>query len=106
MKKSKVSTLPELSIDAVDYLFVEWLCRQGVFSAFRSNCGFDQNHNKPFRTVLRNRIKNALHSSSLGVGDLLSTSFIFAHTPEGPAFWFDVSFAWRRFCSDFQNNFK
>ena len=106
MKKTRVSTIAELSTDAVDYLFVEWLRRQGVFSAFRSNCGFDEDHNSSFRTMLRRRIQGVLHSSYAGIGDLISVSFIFAHTPEGLAFWFDLSFAWRRFCTDFQHNFK
>jgi hypothetical protein len=106
MKKTKVSKISKLSVDAVDYLFVEWLRRQGVFSAFRSNCGFDEEHNNTFRTVLRRRIQSVLYSSYAGIGDLISMSFIFAHTPEGLAFWFDLSFAWRRFCSDFQNIFK
>lgn len=106
MKKTRVLKLPELSIDAVDYLFVEWLRRQGVFSAFRENCGFDEKRNDSFRTCLRNRIKGALHSPYSGIGDLISISFIFAHTPEGLAFWFELSFAWRRFCTDFQKIFK
>ena len=106
MKKTEVSTIPELSIDAVDYLFVEWLRRRGVFSAFRSNCGFSKKRNNSFQTVLRCRIQNALHSSHSGIGDLISMSFLFTDTPEGYAFWTDQSFAWRRFCTNFQNNFK
>ena len=106
MKKARVSTISELSIDAVDYLFVEWLCRRGVFSLFRSNCWFGQVRNDSFRTALRRRIQDVLHSSNLGVGDLISMSFSFTSTPEGYAFWADQSFAWRRFCTEFQNNFK
>lgn len=106
MKKTRVSTASELSTDAVYYLFVEWLRRQGVFTAFRSNCGFDEKHNNLFRSVLRNRIQGALRSSYLGVGALISASFIFAHTPEGLAFWSDLSSAWRHFCIDFRNNLK
>ena len=106
MKKTRVSTISELSVDAVDYLFVEWLRRRGVLFAFRLNCGFDKECNSSFRTALRCRIRSVLHSSYVGIGDLISISFIFAHTPEGLSFWFDLSFAWRRFCTDFQNNFK
>ena len=106
MKKTRFPTIAELPIDAVEYLFVEWLRRRGVFSAFRSNCRFGKPRMNTFRAVLRHRIQDALHSSHLGIGDLISTSFIFAHTPEGLSFWFDLSFAWRRFCTDFQNNFK
>ena len=106
MKKTRVSIISELSTDAVEYLFVEWLRRRGVFSAFRANCGFDEKHNSSFRTVLRHRIRSVLHLSHAGIGDLISVSFVFTHTPEGLAFWFDLSFAWRRFCTDFQKNFK
>ena len=106
MKKTKVSTISELSIDAVDYLFVEWLCRRGVLSAYISNCGFDEKRKKAFRTGLRYRILDVLHSPHLGVGDLISRSFLFTRTPEGYAFWSEESLAWRRFCSNFQNNFK
>ena len=106
MKKTRVSTISELSTDAVYYLFVEWLRRRGVFSAFRSNCGFDEKCDDSFRTMLRYQIRIVLHSSNVGIGDLISISFRFSHTPEGLAFWFALSFAWRRFCADFQNNFK
>jgi len=106
MKKTRVSIISELSIDAVDYLFVEWLRRRGILSAFRSNCGFDGERNNLFRAMLRSRIESVLHSPHFGIGDLVSMSFIFVHTPEGVSFWFDLSFAWRRFCIDFQNNFK
>lgn len=106
MKKTRVSALSELSTDAVEYLFVEWLRRLGIFSAFRSNCGFDKKRKNAFRNVLRNRIQGVLHSSCAGIGDLISMSFMFTHTPQGYAFWSDLSFAWRRFCADFQNNFK
>lgn len=102
MKKTRVSTISELSVDVVDYLFVEWLRRRGVFSAFRLNCGFGENDENAFRTSLRYQIRSVLNSSRLGIGDLISMSFIFAHTPEGLSFWFDLSFAWRRFCIDFQ----
>lgn len=106
MKKTRVSTISELPVDAVEYLFVEWLRRRGVFFAFRSNCGFDKERNNSFRTMLRYQIQDVLRSPRADVGDLISGSFLFSHTPEGLAFWFGLSFAWRRFCADFQNNFK
>lgn len=106
MKKTRIPTTSEFTIDAVEYLFVEWLRRRGVFSAFRANSGFDAKHNSSFRGVLRSRIHNVMHSSHAGIGDLISMSFIFAQTPEGLNFWFYLSFAWRRFCTDFQNNFN
>ena len=106
MKKTGVSTIFVSSLDAVEFLFLEWLRRQGVLSAFRLNCGFDSNRKNAFRTALRYRIQDALHSSNFGIGDLISRSFLFTGTPEGYAFWSDLSFAWRRFFTDFQNNIK
>lgn len=106
MKRLKQPVIDELLLDIVEYAFVEWLRRRGVFYAFRSNCGFDQELNSSFRTVLRHRIQRALRSSDLCIGDLISMSFIFVRTPEGVTFWFDLSFAWRRFCTNIQNNFK
>lgn len=106
MKKIRVSKISELRTDVVDYMFVEWLRRRGVYSAFRLNSGFDEKCDDAFRTVLRNRIQGALHSSYVGIGDLISMSFMFTHTSEGLDFWFKLSFDWRRFCTDFQNYFK
>lgn len=106
MKKLKRPLVDKLLLDVVEYAFVEWLRRRGVLSAFRSNCGFDQERDSLFRAELRRRIQGVLYSPDLGIGDLISMSFIFVHTSEGVTFWFDLSFAWRRFCTDFQNNFK
>ena len=106
MKKKRVSTISKLSIDVVEYMLVEWLRRRGVFFAFRSNCGFDEQRNNLFRVYLRNRIQTVLRSPHAAIGDLISMSFVFVRTPEGLDFWFDLSFAWRSFCTDFQPNFK
>lgn len=106
MKKTRFSKNFELSIDAVEYLFVEWLRRRGVLPAFRSNCGFDKEHNNSFRAMLRRRIQNAMLSFNPCVGHLIAMSFLFTSTPEGYAYWSELSFAWRRFCTDFQHNFK
>lgn len=106
MKKTRALTISELSIDVVDYLLFEWLRRRGVLSAFMSNCGFDSKRKDAFRIMLRHRIQKVLRSSNVGIGDLISVSFIFSRTPEGLDFWFKLSFAWRRFCTNFLNNFK
>ena len=106
MKKTRVSTISDWSTDVVYSLFVEWLHRRGVFYAFRSNCGFEKQNKNAFRIMLCTRIQGALHSSYAGIGSLISMSFIFTHTPEGYAFWSDLSFDWRRFFTAFQDNFK
>lgn len=106
MKKTRVLATSEFPIDAVANLFVGWLRLRGALSAFRLNCGFDAKHDSTFRIVLRSRIRNVVHSSRSCIGDLISTSFLFTDTSEGYAFWTDLSNEWRRFCFDFQDNFK
>lgn len=106
MKTTRVSMDSELTVDAVEHLFVEWLRRRGVLSAFRSNCGFGKRRKDAFRVEIRYRIRNVLHSSHSGIGKLISLSFLFYDTPEGHVFWSDLSDAWCRFCVDFQNNLK
>ena len=105
MKKAKNLGPSKLSIDVVEYMFIEWLCRRGVFSAFKSNYGLTKDADVSFRDALRRHISNVFRSSHLCMGNLVSSSFIFARTPEGRDFWLGVSSDWHRFCSDFRNIF-
>lgn len=105
MKKVKDSGISKLSIDVVEYMFIEWLCRRGVFSAFKSNYDSIKGVDMSFRDALREHIHYLFLKSHLRVGDLVSSSFIFAGTPEGRDFWLGISSDWRRFCVDFQNKF-
>lgn len=105
MKKAKDSGISRFSTDVVEYMFIEWLCRRGVFSAFRSNYDSSKDADMSFRDALRRHILCAVHSSYFCIGDLVSSSFIFAGTPEGRDFWTGISSDWRRFCIDFQNIF-
>lgn len=105
MKKTKDSKFNELSIDVVEYMFIEWLCRRGVFSAFRSNYDLTKPVNVSFRNALRRHIRYVFSASHLSIGALVSSSFVFVGTPEGRDFWSGVSSDWRRFCIDFQKLF-
>lgn len=105
MKKAEASRVSKLSIDVVEYMFIEWLCRRGVFSAFRSNYDLTKDADMSFRDALRRQILRAILSPRLCIGDLVSSGFVFAGTSEGCDFWSDVSSDWHRFCINFQNMF-
>lgn len=103
MKANKGSRISSLSIDVIEYMFVEWLVRQGVFSAYKANCEkFHPNH-QSFRDNLREKLRCLCRSSHYGVGSLISTSFPFAMTSEGYSFWVDQSNLWFRFCDKFKS---
>lgn len=105
MKANKKSRLSDLSVDVVEYMFTEWLVRQGLFSVYKANLeGFYPNH-RSFRDNLRDKIRYLCRTSFLGVRNIISTSFPFAMTPEGYNFWLDRSNLWRRFCSEFKSKF-
>lgn len=105
MEKAKIRRFNKLQLDIVEYMFVEWLCRRDVYSAFRANCKSIRPSETSFRSALRDHIRDVLSTPDLDVGDLVSISFSFAKSPEGFAFWVDVSSAWRLFCTNFRNLF-
>ena len=103
MKKvSKKSRINDLSVDVVEYMFIEWLVRQGVFAAFKSNYEYDYALRTGFHEHLRGKIRRALNGSGYGVSHLVTSSFLFASTPEGYEFWCKQSAAWERFCAKLQ----
>lgn len=105
MEKNKDFRISELPIDFVEYLFIEWLCRRGVFSAFKLNYRLARSVDTSFRDLIRRQIRSMLLSSSFGLRDLIDGSFAFDRTPEGRDFWSDVSSEWRRFCNNFRKEF-
>ena len=103
MKANKKSGIPGISVDVVEYMFIEWLVRRGVFSAYKANYEeFHPNH-RPFRDNLRDKLRRMSRSSGYSVGNLISMSFLFAMTPEGYNFWVNQSESWRRFCDKFKS---
>lgn len=105
MKANKKSRLSDLSVDVVEYMFTEWLVRQGVFSAYKANFEeFCLNH-RSFRDNLRDKIRYLCRSSISDTEVLISTSFPFTMTPEGYNFWVEQSKLWQRFCSKFKSIF-
>ena len=104
MKKTiKNSRVDDLKVDAIEYMFIEWLIRRGIFTAYKSNyeCAFSPC--RSFRDRLRGHIRRSLSGFGYNPSHLISTAFLFTSTPEGVKFWSNHSSAWQRFCAEFQS---
>lgn len=97
MKNPKQPVDDKLRLDVIEYAFVEWLIRRGIFTAFRANYDRLPTTRKTFRDCLRDQIRYVYRRPSLGPESLISTSFLFTSTPEGYEFWLKHSDAWRSF---------
>lgn len=100
MKNLKQRVIDELALDVVEYAFVEWLIRRGIFTAFRVNYDRVPTARKTFRACLREHIRYAYSKPSLGPEALISSAFLFTEAPEGYDFWIKHSDAWRRFYNE------
>ena len=97
MKKLEKSVNDKLLLDVMEYAFVEWLVRRGIFAAFRANYDHVSTTRNTFRDYLRAHIRHVYSRPSLGPEALISSAFLFASTPEGDEFWVKQSDAWIRF---------
>lgn len=97
MRVLKQPVIDKLLLDVIEYAFVEWLVRRGIFTAFRANYDRIPTSRKTFRDCLREHIRYVYSNSSLGPESLVSSAFLFTSTPEGYEFWINHSDAWRRF---------
>lgn len=97
MKKSERPANDKLRIDIIEYAFVEWLVRRGIFTAFRVNYDRRPTARRTFRDCLRAHIQYVYRTPSLGPESLISSAFLFTPTPEGYEFWIKHSDAWKRF---------
>lgn len=100
MRKNKIFKADKLAIDVMEYAFIEWLIRRGVFTAFRANCVRNSTTQETFRDWLREHIRNVYRWSSFGPESLISSAFLFDSTPEGYEFWVKHSDAWQRFYNE------
>lgn len=103
MKKVKKSSLSALPIDVAEYMFVEWLVRQGLYSAYRRNCENVCTSNRTFREDLHVRIRRMYRVARFSLEDIIAISFPFVMTSEGYDFWLTQSTLWRRFCNNFKS---
>lgn len=102
MKANKKSRFSDLFVDVVEYMFIEWLVRRGVFSAFKANYEREFAPCRSFRDRLRSQIRRSLRRPSFGPSHLITSAFLFYSTPEGADFWMKQSDAWECFCTEFQ----
>lgn len=103
MKRSSKSIKNnELLVDVVEFAFIGWLVRRGVFSAFKANYEREFAPCRSFRDRLRSQIRRSLRDSGLSLSRLITSSFLFLSTPEGAEFWTKQSASWERFCAEFQ----
>lgn len=100
MKKLKQPVIDELLLDVMEYAFVEWLIRRGIFTAFRMNYDRISPLKRTFRECLRGHIRHAYCTPSLGPEALISSAFPLPTTPEGFDFWIEHSDAWSRFYNE------
>ena len=100
MKRLKQSEIDKLLLDVVEYAFVQWLVRRGIFANFRANYDGIFAARRPFRDRLRDQIRHVYRTPSLGPEALISSAFLFASTPEGDEFWNEHSDAWIRFYNE------
>nr|DAK98976.1 MAG TPA: hypothetical protein [Microviridae sp.] len=97
MKKIESFKVDKLAVDVLEYAFIEWLVRRGIFTAFRLNYDRVPTARKTFRDCLRDHIRHVYRNPSLGPESLVSSAFLFTSAPEGYEFWIKHSDAWRRF---------
>ena len=97
MKSLKQPVIDKLRLDVIEYAFVEWLVRRGIFTAFMANYDRIPTARRTFRDCLRNHIQHAYRTPSLGPESLISSAFLFTSTPEGYEFLIKHSDAWKRF---------
>ena len=103
MKANKNPRLSALPVDVAEYMFVEWLVRQGLYSAYRKNCEKFCTRHRTFRDDLHDRILRLYRVGRFSLRYVVAISFPFSMTPEGYDFWLTQSTLWRRFCENFKS---
>ena len=101
MKKRKSFSPFDLRVDALDYLFVEWLVRDHLYSRFAKNLAAARQVTTSVRDLIRQRVCAYAKFPAIDYSFLLTGAFLFDSTPEGREFWSDASQRWADFCRYF-----
>ena len=101
MKKQKSFSQFDLRVDALDYLFVEWLVRNHLYRRFAKNLAAARPVTTSVRDLIRQRICAYATFPAMDYSFLLTGAFVFDSTPEGREFWCDASQLWEDFCRYF-----
>lgn len=104
MKAQKSFDQFDLRVDALEYLFVEWLVRNHLYRKFAKNLAATKQSTASARDLIRQRILVYAALPAMDYVFLLSGAFLFASTPEGREFWNDASRRWADFCRYFFSN--
>lgn len=102
MKTQKSFNQLDLRVDALEYLFVEWLVRNRLYRKYVKNLEASGRVATSVRDDIRDRLRRyAVPYGFLNIAFFLTGSFPFAETPEGREFWIDASNRWEDFCKSF-----
>lgn len=101
MKKQAFKPLDKFSVDVIDYMFVEWLVRNSLYSKFAANLIRYYPDSVNPRSIIRKRIRSISRFPVFLASDLISSSFLFDKTPEGYLFWSRVSSKWASYLESF-----
>ena len=101
MKKKISKPLNELTVDVLDYMFVEWLVRRSLYSRFAKNLALAFPKTKKPRSIIRSMIRVTQGSPVYSFEGLVLRSFPFSCTPEGVRFWARVSSEWASYFRSF-----
>lgn len=101
MKKQTSKPLNELTVDVLEYMFVEWLVRRSLYSKFSENLVRSWSDSENPRSIIRNLIRSNLISPVYSFTDFIRGCFHFSSTPEGFHFWSRVSDEWSRYFKSF-----
>ena len=101
MKTQKSFNQLDLRVDALEYLFVEWLVRNRLYGKYAKNLEASGRVTTSVRDCIRARIRHYVKFGFNNYPFFLSGSFFFAETPEGREFWVDASHRWEYFCKSF-----
>lgn len=101
MKAQKLFNPDELRVDALDYIFVEWLIRNNLYGRFMRNSSAYRPAPTSTRRELRERIRYYVSNDPSNYSAFVSGAFLFGRTPEGRDFWTDVANSWVEFVKSF-----
>jgi len=101
MKKQTPKSLDKLSVDVIDYMFVEWLIRNSLYSKFVANLIRYYPSSVNPRSIIRDQIRRISRFPVFLASDLISSSFLFDKTPEGYLFWARANSKWTSYLESF-----
>lgn len=91
----------DLRVDALEYIFVQWLVRNHLYRRFAKNLMASRRTTMSARDCIRQRARIYASFPAIDYSFFLSGSFLFDLTPEGREFWNDASRRWEDFCRYF-----